>query len=79
MPSRRARRASFLPRPSRSLACTLYSFFSAMSSPYKLSATGTLPIFDCQLPISSSLIPTSLKLAIGNLQSAMLPSLMVFV
>src|SRR5215510_6955054 len=39
MPSRRARRASFLPRPSRSFACTLYSFFSAMISPHKLSAT----------------------------------------
>src|ERR1044072_7473296 len=30
MPSRRARRASFLPRPSRTFACTLYSFLSAM-------------------------------------------------
>jgi hypothetical protein len=38
-PSRRARRASFLPRPSRTFACTLKSFFSAMISPYKLSAT----------------------------------------
>src|SRR6185369_2505845 len=64
MPSRRVRRASFLPRPSRTLAWTLYSFFSAMISPHKLSATShyQFPIVDCRF--------INRQLAIANRQSA---------
>src|ERR1044072_8962446 len=49
MPSRGARRASFLPRPERRRACTLGSFFSPMISPYRIANC------PCQLPIAGPL------------------------
>jgi hypothetical protein len=69
IPSRRTRRASFLPRPSRCFAWILNSFFSAMISPYKLSATQA--IVDLQLPIAESKEPcgsVNRQLAINNRQ-----------
>src|ERR1041385_1651864 len=70
IPSRRARRASFLPRPSRFVARTVISLCSAMTAPlYKRTATGV--IADLQLPIADFRKlklrdPYNRQLALGN-------------